>query len=429
MKIAIIGGAGVRTPLLVRGLAGSDLRVDEIALFDIDTERLALIAPLAAIFAPSVRVARDARSCVDGADFVFLTIRAGGLAARARDEAIAIAHHVVGQETVGAVGFAMAMRTVPAALEYARLVESEAPRAWIVNFANPVSIVTQAITASTGARVVGICDTPTELFEAVARSLQVDASRCYFDYFGLNHLGWLREVYCDGVAHLSRLWADPASLVGIYRTAMFDPAFLQSLRLLPTEYLFFYYHPEAALNNTRRAGRTRGAALEALTGRLFRDLAAADGVDRPAIYAKYLQTRDETYLQIESGAAGPIVRPPAALTGYDRIAVSVVRAMALNANAIIPLNVPNRGALRDFDADDVVEVPCVVNASGARPLAVGEIPESAQDLMMRVKDFEWLTLRAASTRADADAVLALARHPLVNDGVLAGHLVRALQPW
>src|SRR5262245_37502011 len=171
MKIAVIGGASVRTPLLVKGLAHSALPIEEIALFDTDQARLAIIATLASRYATCVRAYRDARDVVADADFVLLSIRAGGIRARTHDEAAAIALGVVGQETVGPAGFAMAMRNIPAAVEYARLIRDVAPQAWIINFTNPVSIVTQAITADGPARVVGICDTPTELFEHVAHTL------------------------------------------------------------------------------------------------------------------------------------------------------------------------------------------------------------------------------------------------------------------
>ena len=428
MKIAVIGGAGVRTPLLAKGLAVSGLPIDEIALFDIDQDRLAVIAPLAASWVPAVRPYRDARASVAGAQVVFLSIRVGGIAARARDEAIAVEHGIAGQETIGPGGFAMAMRTVPAAVAYARLIESEAPTAWIINFTNPVSIVTQAMAAATGgARIVGICDTPIELFEDVARILEVDSSRCHFDYFGLNHLGWLREVYCDGVPQLARLWGNRNLLKRVYRAPLFDPAFLESLHLLPSEYLFYYYRPDAALDNLRRAGQTRGAAVAGLTDRLFKDL-TAPGADRRQIYEAYLHARHATYMTLESGSTAA-KSPASAATGYDRIAVRVVQALHLHSNAMIPLNVRNRGAVRDLDADDVVEVPCVVNANGAQPLAVGDVPESVLDLVMRVKDFEWLTIHAASTQDDADAVLALTRNPLVDDGALAATLVQALKPW
>src|SRR5438105_4937863 len=326
MKIAVIGGAGVRTPLLVNGLTQSDLPIDEIGLFDVDQQRLSVIAPLAASFSPVVRPYGDARACVAGAAFVVLSIRVGGIAARARDESVAIAHDIVGQETVGPGGFAMAMRVCPHAVEYARLVEREAPRAWVITFTNPVGIVTQAMTAAAKARVIGICDTPTELFEDVAHALGIESPRCFFDYFGLNHLGWLREVYYEGEPPLARAaWSD--------------------------------------------------------------------------------------------------------LTGYDKIALSVVRAIAFNSNAIIPLNVPNRGALRDLEESDVVELPCVVNANGAHPLTAGRAPADVHDLLVRVKEYERLTVRAAASRSDEHAVHALARNPLVGERTLARKLVAALQPW
>src|SRR5439155_22270597 len=144
VKIAVIGGASARTPLLVNGLAHSNLPIDEIALLHPDEDRLRVIASVAGTFAPCVRTGDDARRCISGATFGIPSIRAGGIAARVRDEAIAIEHGTVGQESVGPAGFAMAMRNIPPAIEYARLVAREAPRAWIVNFTNPVGIITQA---------------------------------------------------------------------------------------------------------------------------------------------------------------------------------------------------------------------------------------------------------------------------------------------
>ena len=301
MKIAVIGGAGVRTPLLANGLAHSDLPIDEIGLFDIDQPRLETIAALARSYAPCVRAFSDVRDCVTGASFVFLSIRAGGSEARARDEATVIALGAIGQETVGPAGFAMAMRNIPPAVEYARLIAGAAPRAWIVNFTNPVGIVTQAMTVAGSARTIGICDTPTELFENVAQALDLPSDRCAFDYFGLNHLGWLREVYVDGDRQLSRLWDDPARLSRIYRSPLFSPAFLRELRLLPTEYLYYYYSPREALRNIVAAGRTRGREIAALNEQLFRDLANAGPAAR-TIYEAYLRTRSAGYMQIESAS-------------------------------------------------------------------------------------------------------------------------------
>ena len=209
MKIAVIGGAGVRTPLLVSGLTGSDLQIEEVALYDADEPRLAIIGGVAERMSAGARITRcrSVDQCVSGAAFVFTSIRVGGIEQRVRDEAAAQRHGIVGQETIGPAGFAMAARTIPPMVDYAREIAARAPEAWIVNFTNPVGMVTEAMRTASE-RVIGICDTPTELFEEVAHALGVPSDRCHFDYFGLNHLGWLREVYHRGVPQLDRIWRD-----------------------------------------------------------------------------------------------------------------------------------------------------------------------------------------------------------------------------
>lgn len=428
MKLALIGGGGVRTPLLVHGLSHADLPIDTISLFDIDRDRLDVIAPLAARLAGTARVeaASSVAECVEGADYVFTSIRVGGIEGRARDEAIALAHGVVGQETVGPGGFAMAMRTIPPLVAYAEEIARRAPAAWIINFTNPVGIITQAVRTATGARIIGICDTPTELFEEIAHALGVPSGECYFDYFGLNHLGWVREVYWQGLPQLHRLWDDPERLTAIYRAPLFDAGLLRTLRLLPTEYVYYYYRPADAFENVRRAGRSRGAVIQGLNTRLFADL-RQPGADPAPIYEQYLRERNAGYMQIESGAAeGRTPAPWAELTGYDKIALSVVRAIHHNTNAIIPLNVANNGNLPELEAGDVIEVPCLVNGNGARPMHAGAVPGSVRDLVVQVKDYERRTVQAALSGDRAAAGDALARNPLVGDRALAGRLVEAL---
>ena len=218
MKLAIIGGAGVRVPLLVGGFARSTLHVDRIDLYDIDQPRLAVIADLAGRLAHGLPVHAHASpdACIDGADFVITSIRAGGAAQRAADEATTIALGVVGQETVGPAGFAMAIRTIPPMVEYGRLAARLAPQAWFVNFSNPVSVVSQAVHQHSDARIIGICDTPTETFEDAAHALGLPPAACEYDYFGLNHLGWLREVTFQGEPQIARLWDDDARLTAAY---------------------------------------------------------------------------------------------------------------------------------------------------------------------------------------------------------------------
>jgi 6-phospho-beta-glucosidase len=430
MKIAVVGGAGVRTPLLVEGLAGSDLPIDEIALYDIDQERLATIGDVARRMAGQRRIVLSASlsECVADADFVFTSIRVGGLAQRVRDEMISLQHGIVGQETVGPTGFAMAARTIPHMVQYARRIALAAPGAWIINFTNPVGMVTEAMRTVTS-RVIGICDTPTELFEEVARALDLAADRCTFDYFGLNHLGWVREVYSDGEPQLRRLWNNFERLQSLYKVPLFELTYLRDLKLLPTEYVYYYQEPQRALDNTRRAGQTRGQAIAELTDVLFDALrhSKADAVD---VYKSYLFTRSAGYMQIETGAAPSAARVAAAsqLSGYDKIALSVVRAIHFNLNSVIPLSVENRGNIPSLMDRDVVEVPCLVNANGARPLHVGRIPDQVQPLLARVKEYERLTVRAVLARSLDAAREALANNPLVPGRAAADRLVRDLSP-
>ena len=430
MKIAVIGGAGVRVPLLVNGLAGAALGVDEFALFDPDQDRLAVIASLARRRSGSARVTAhpSATPALDGASFVIASIRVGGMEARIRDERAALALGLVGQETVGPGGFAMAVRTIPPLLDYARQVMRRAPDAWIINFTNPAGLVTQALTSQTEARVIGICDTPTELFQEVAHALGIPAEECRFDYVGLNHLGFVREVYWRGKPQLHALWENEPALATLYRTPLFSPARLREWRLLPSEYVFYYESPARALANLRAAGDTRGAVIARLTRELFADLAKGDP-DPVARYERYLADRSAGYMQFESGNPGrPIAAAPwAHLTGYDKIALHTIQSMVRPSTAVIPLNVVNHGNIPDLANDDVIEAPCVVDANGPAAIHVGALPLPVRDLVLRVKAFERATIEAVRTGERARLVDALALNPLVPDRAAAARLVEVLQ--
>ncbi|MFA5910357.1 MAG: hypothetical protein WC815_16365 [Vicinamibacterales bacterium] len=437
MKVAIIGGAGVRVPLLAGGLARSDLRISEIALYDIDQDRLRIIGDLAARMAGGVRVTTTATAdaAIEGADFVITSIRVGGAAQRAKDEAACIALDAIGQETVGPAGFAMAVRTIPRMVEYGRLVARLAPRAWLINFSNPVSLITQAVHQETDARLIGICDTPMEMFEDAAHALGLPASVCSYDYFGLNHLGWLRDVLFEGEGQLHRIWEDDERLKAAYRSPLFETERLRQLKLLPTEYLYYYYRPEVALAHMKSAGSSRGQAVEALTRELFADLRRgrtprqdpSSGSDPLLRYQRYLADRDGSYMQIETGVTTPRIKPDwAELSGYDRIALMTMRAIVHNQGAIIPLDVANRGTLPFLEDDDIVEVPCRVDANGPVPQAVAPMPDHPRELIERVKVYERATVKAALTGNRDELIDALALNPLVSSRDQSARLVETL---
>ncbi len=453
MKISIIGGAGVRVPLLVGGIARSDLRISDIALFDVDQDRQPIIAAIAQQMAPGIRVSSEpsAESAIEGSAFVITSIRVGGAAQRAKDESAAIALDVVGQETVGPAGFAMAVRTVPAIVKYGRLVSRLAPRAWLINFSNPVSIITQAVHQETDARLIGICDTPMEMFEDAAHALGLPATVCSYDYFGLNHLGWLRDVLFEGEGQLHRIWDDDNKLLSAYRSPLFEPERLRELRLLPTEYLYYYYRPDEALAHMKKSGSSRGQHVAALTLQLFRDLKPSNPQSlNPSIsqtlktstpqslnpsnpqspisrYHQYLAARDGSYMTLETGDITPRIKPDwAELSGYDRIALMTMRAIVHNQGAIIPLNVANYGTLPFLDNDDIVEVPCRVDKEGPRPQIVGPVPDHPRQLIETVKIYERATVKAALTGDRDELIDALALNPLVPSRGKAAQLVDAL---
>ena len=429
MKIAIIGGAGVRVPLLVGGLSRSDLRISDVALFYIDRSRLEIIASLAAQTAPGVDVSASLtlEEAVEGAAFVITSIRVGGAAQRAKDEATALSLDTVGQETVGPAGFAMAVRSIPPMVEYGRMIARLAPRAWLINFTNPVSIITQAVHQETDARLIGICDTPMEMFEDAAHALGLPPTVCSYDYFGLNHLGWVRDVLFEGEGQLHRIWNDDEKLRSAYRSPLFEPERLRALKLLPTEYLYYYYRPDVAIANLKRAGSSRGQTVATLTNELFHDLKTLGPRDRRARYERYLGARDSSYMSLETGVSEPRTKPLwAELSGYDRIALMTIRAIVHDQGAIIPLDVANRGTLPFLEGDDIVEVQCRVDKDGPRPQAVAPIPDHARGLIEKVKVYERATVKAALAGDRRELADALALNPLVSSRELAGKLVAAM---
>ena len=205
-KVSIIGGGGVRTPLLIHGLlqAQQTLKSSEIVLFDASQERAEIMAALGQEISNKLGVeirlstTTSLESAVEGSSFVLSSVRIGGMSARARDERTAIENGLAGQETTGPGGVAMALRTVPVALAHARVVERLAPKAWFINFTNPAGLITHALNQHTNLRVVGICDTPAELFHRIAQALGVAPAETQCEYAGLNHLGWVRRVSVGG---------------------------------------------------------------------------------------------------------------------------------------------------------------------------------------------------------------------------------------
>lgn len=445
-KVTILGGGGIRTPLLVHGLVRAGLGLTEIALYDIDDRRARMMAALGREVARqagvevTITTPSTVEEAVTGAEFVVSSLRVGGAAARARDERIAIEHGIAGQETTGLGGLAKALRTIPVMLEHARAVARFAPEAWFISFTNPAGLMTQALSSQPDLarlRLIGICDTPSEMFHRLAEAMGRPVAEVGCDYFGLNHLGWIRQVMVGGEDQLPRLLADDGVLRSIYHADLFDPVMIRTLGMIPSEYLFFYYEQQRALSNQRRTGASRGAEVERLNQELFGELQRAieEGRLESAIgqYREYLQRRSGSYMKLEAEAGTAIGTgvalaedPFAAATGYHRIAIDVMTALRGTEPRRIVLNVANRGAIEDLGPDDVVELPCLIDRHGPRPVESGRLPETVRGLVLSVKEYERLTIQAAVEGSRQLAKLALMVYPLVGQWQRAEEMIEAL---
>ncbi|HEX4228471.1 MAG TPA: 6-phospho-beta-glucosidase [Bryobacteraceae bacterium] len=437
-KVTIIGGGGVRTPLVIYGLAQAQLGVDEVVLFDIDERRTETIARLGnevlrGFGQPfEIRISTKLNEAAAGAQFVLNSVRAGGMAARARDERVAIENGLAGQETTGPGGAAMALRTLPITLGHASIIEHVAPDAWFINFTNPAGLITQALTQNTRLRVIGICDTPMELFHRIAGAMGEPLQEMVFDYAGLNHLGWVRHVYVRGEDVTERLLNDANLLSRLYPSDLFDPQLVQALRLIPTEYLFFYYSQRRAYRNQIRAGATRGEELQRLNEELFRQLATEDSAAALQTYRNYLSRRNASYMKLE-GQGDSVFSTPKheedpfeTATGYHRIALDTMRGLTSRDRREVVLNVNNHGAIEDLESDDVVEVPCDLDQDGPRPRTTGKLPDSVRGLVLSVKAYERTIIKAALSGSAATAQLALLEYPIIAQWEIAKDIIGKL---
>src|SRR5262249_44629392 len=295
MKLTIIGGGSVRSPRIISSLVRRADRLDlqELWLMDIDGPKLELMGGLCQAMARQLNapfkviLSTDARESIRGASHIITSIRPGFEEGRATDERIAFKHGVLGQETTGAGGFAMAMRSPPAILDYCQLADEFAPGAWVYNFTNPAGLVAQGLYDAGVERVIGICDSANGAQNTASRYLNVPLDRVRHEVFGLNHLSWTRSVRIDpdpdgtgGEEVLPSLLTDSRYIESTHM-AMFDPDLRESLGMFLNEYLHYFYHRDEALRALLAKPETRGEEVIRLTRELLDRLKAADAPNHP----------------------------------------------------------------------------------------------------------------------------------------------------
>jgi 6-phospho-beta-glucosidase len=407
LKIAVVGGGSTYTPELVEGLVRrmDRLPVDQLVLLDPDLERLEPVAGLTrrmldrAGWAGKLTATSDRAAALDGADFVLLQLRVGGQAARHVDETLPHQFGILGQETTGPGGFAKALRTVPIVLDIAEeTARRAAPGAWIVDFTNPVGIVTQALLHS-GARAIGLCNVAIGLQRRLAVQLGVEPERVSLEHVGLNHLTWERAVMVDGVDRLPEMlerWPEQAAdEVGL------PVELVKELRAIPSYYLRYYYCRDEVLEEQRSGPSRAQQVMEIERGLLemYRD---------PAIDTK------PKLLEERGGAF------------YSEAAAQLMASLYADTSDVQVVNILNNGALPDLPDDAVVEIPAWIDRSGAHPAALAPLAAEMRGLVQAVKAYEDLAVEAAIHGDRAIAERALLAHPLVGRFSVARPLLAAL---
>jgi len=403
MKLAVVGAGSTYTPELVAGLAG--LEIAQLALHDIDAARLETVGGLAQRmldrvgFRGDLSLGGELDAAVEGADFVLVQIRVGGQAARLHDETAPLPCGCIGQETTGAGGFAKAMRTVPVVLEIAeRVRELAGPDTWIVDFTNPVGIVTRAL-LDAGHRAVGLCNVAITLQRRFAALLGVEPARVVVDQVGLNHLTWVRAVRLDGEDVLPVLLDEHGEAIA--GEVGLPLRLLEELGAVPSYYLRYFYEHDAVLAE-QLGGVPRAqtvAEIEAGLLELYRDPLLNE---KPAL------------LEQRGGAF------------YSEAAAGLVRSLAYDIGDVHEVDMRNEGTLAGLADDDVVEVPARVEAGRIVPVAQRPLAPELLGLVQHVAAYERLTAEAAVTRDAVTAKKALLTHPLIAQYELSEELLERL---
>ncbi len=408
-KVAVVGGGSTYTPELVDSLCSHEDRmvVDELVLLDPDLDRLEAVGGLAGRILErrgwrgELVTTDDRVRAIEGADFVVVQLRVGGQAARHVDETLPIGYGCLGQETTGPGGLAKALRTVPLVLELAEDTAARgAPGAWLVDFTNPVGIVTQAL-ADEGHRAVGLCNVAIHVQRRIGHYLGVDPDTVELEHVGLNHLTWARSAVVGGIDRLPELLERFSPELEL--ESGIPAGLLHLLGALPSYYLHYYYCLDQNLAQQAAPGwRSRAEVVAELEAELlvqYRD---------PALVSK------PEKLSYRGG------------TFYSEAAVRLMASLHAGTGDTQVVDVRNQGALPGLDDDAVVEVPCTVDRQGAHPRPQRALPSEMSGLVAHCKAYERLAVEAAVSGSRRSMIRALVANPLVGQYPRAEDLADAL---
>lgn len=446
-KLCVIGGGGVRTPFVAKTIATQAAKsgISELVLLDSDDQKLNLFGTLSREIArridPELQVTlqTDPEIALADCDYIITTVRAGGDSSRRNDELLVKKFGLLAQETTGACGFAMAMRSIPIIAKYCEIAKRVAkPGHLIFNFTNPAGLVTHALTAA-GFPVVGICDSPTELIRQLAELMSIPVDDFSCNSFGLNHLSWFNNFKVNGVDVSQEILAHP-DLFAKTEMRVFDKDILNfSDNYLLNEYLYFYYYNKKAIRLSENSEYSRAELIENVNKKMISELSQIDiESDFDAaikIFFDNYNVRENSYLASESGVQRvKVYETPTAAEfiqqpdhgGYAGVALNLITALVSNDPIEMVLSVPNNGAIAELEDDDVIEVMCTIEQGQIRPRQQVDIPTPILNLIRTLKEYERVAVQAIDESNIDLAIRALTVNPLVANHDIAKQLVTDL---
>ena len=403
MKITVIGGGSTYTPELVNGFLErmASLPVTELWLMDIDHERLEVVGGFAQRMVRAkgepfkVVLSYNQREAIAGASYVTTQLRVGMMPARRGDEYLGLRHGLIGQETTGVGGMAKALRTIPVILGIARDIRETAPGALLANFTNPAGLVTEALNRhAPDVPAVGVCNvgitTKMEMLEGLEKftGKKIDDSRASLNTLGLNHLTWHRGFSVDGEEMWPQIFAAILAEMKKEAEPEWDIRTLETLGMLPNYYLQYFYYTAKKFESQKKWPPSRAEEVMEIEKDLLRQ------------YADPALTEPPADLMKRGGAY------------YSTLATQLINSHYNDLGQVHVVNVRNNGAVKEWPADWVLELPAKVDARGIHPLPADPLPPACFGLISQVKMYELLTVEAA-VHGDRNAMYqALLTNPL-----------------
>ena len=439
MKLAVIGGGGVRSMFLAKSIAqrAKALNIDELVFMDNDESKLNIYGKMAKHvvneLSPCLKfeITTDALFAIKDADYVITTIREGGDDMRVRDERIALSHGVLGQETTGAAGLSFAMRSVYALKEYCEMVKKYAkPSCKVFNFTNPAGVVSQTLRDMGYDFTFGICDAPSGMLRSFALLYGEDEKAAKGEIYGLNHLSYFSSITINGKEMMNEIIENEAAYE-LTDLRYFEKELLKERGAILNEYLYYFYYREKAIENILNAEKTRGELIAEYNRNMTEELSKLD-IDKEfdkafKIFEHWYGERESNYMAAETGVKRKnqwrfdIYEKDSG--GYAGVALQFIEIAQSKKRGSMILCTANNGAIKELREDDIVEITCDIDENGVTPHKFENIDEQNLELIRRVKIYERLASKAIREKSIKTAIEALTLHPLVNSYSLAKELI------